>query len=241
MSTISLQGRLWLVIESEISSNRRFKELEGRTGIPADRWKALSLNRQRPTAEMIEAICKEWPQYAFWLSTGVSDPDFGHVAPSDSGFPRGGSVQQNSTSVFKAYIELRKAVEVLTRSWVKEEFGAEGIDGDLLVTDLTMRITEQLRCINDKSLSDLRKKVSIAKQLRRAEVLLQVEEPMLDYEDTERLVNLLEIDVSKARAKAERVGLAVNAVGVEEKLQQLRENIEGWKRRENLVKNLSGN
>ncbi|GAB2899412.1 hypothetical protein GCM10027202_29150 [Microvirgula curvata] len=241
MSTTSLQGRLWLVIESEISSNRRFKELEERTGIPSDRWKALSLNRQRPTAEMIEAVCREWPQYAFWISTGVSDPDFGHVAPGCAGYPSEGSAQQNSTSVFNSNIELRKAVEALAREWIEDVFGEEGLNGELLITDPTMRLVEQFHSLEgNKSLIDMKKRKSIAKQLRRAEVLLQVEEPMLDYDDTEKLVNFLEKEANKARAIAEKEGCEINVTSIEEKLNKLRADINGWHRRQKLLRDLSG-
>jgi hypothetical protein len=77
----SLGDRLKIAIENNLQPYRRFAALSSMTGIPADRWKAFFLGRQRPTEEMIEGICKAWPQHAFWLTTGHCDSAGGHIAP----------------------------------------------------------------------------------------------------------------------------------------------------------------
>ena len=61
------------------STTRRWKELETLTGIPAANWLAAVRNKQRPTADMIEAVARAWPQYAYWLVTGSTDARYGHV------------------------------------------------------------------------------------------------------------------------------------------------------------------
>lgn len=79
MDTIS-DRFIWL-INNQTSETRRFKELEELSGIPAVSWRKAYLRGQRPTVEMIEIVSQQWPQHAFWLATGISDPDYGHVAP----------------------------------------------------------------------------------------------------------------------------------------------------------------
>lgn len=69
------------VIRTSLSDRRRLKELEEETGIPSGSWKNVWSGKQRPTAHMIEAIARRWPQYAFWLVTGITDEANGHTAP----------------------------------------------------------------------------------------------------------------------------------------------------------------
>jgi hypothetical protein len=70
MSTETLAGRMLFLIQATTQEHRRYKELEEKTGVPADRWKAFALGRQRPTAEMIEAIGSKFPNHCEWLLTG---------------------------------------------------------------------------------------------------------------------------------------------------------------------------
>lgn len=83
MST-SLTERALTLMAHVTNKQRKFKQLEEVTAIPADRWSALSLGRQRPTAEMIEALARAWPEHAFWLVTGMTDNEFSHTAPDQS-------------------------------------------------------------------------------------------------------------------------------------------------------------
>lgn len=85
MEDFALSDRVVAVINATTAESRRFKELEELTGIAAVSWRQTYQKRQRPTAEMIEAIAKKWPQHAFWLVTGIPDPDYGHVAPASTG------------------------------------------------------------------------------------------------------------------------------------------------------------
>jgi hypothetical protein len=73
--------RVLSVIHATTSDRRRSKELEEETGIPDRNWKQVWNGKQRPTAHMIEALCRRWPQYAFWLATGITDERNGHTAP----------------------------------------------------------------------------------------------------------------------------------------------------------------
>ena len=67
MSTDTLADRMLFLIQKTTKEHRRYKELEEKTSVAADRWKAFALGRQRPTAEMIEALGKLTPQYSQWL------------------------------------------------------------------------------------------------------------------------------------------------------------------------------
>lgn len=73
--------RILSVIRAETSDRRRLKELEEETGIPDRNWKQVWSGKQRPTAHMIEALCRRWPEYAFWVATGITDESNGHTAP----------------------------------------------------------------------------------------------------------------------------------------------------------------
>jgi predicted MPP superfamily phosphohydrolase len=81
MTTQTMTVRLLQLVKIKTEEYRRFKTLEGLTGVPGDTWKSWFHGRQRPTAEMIEAICKVWPEYAFWLVTGIDDYEHGHTQP----------------------------------------------------------------------------------------------------------------------------------------------------------------
>lgn len=63
------------------SERRRYKELEEETGIAATSWQNAAKRKQKPTGQMIEALSRRWPAYAFWLATGLTDPLSGHTTP----------------------------------------------------------------------------------------------------------------------------------------------------------------
>ncbi len=75
MSSDSIEDRIRLVMSLAAHSHRRFKQLEEWTAISSDRWSAVSLGRQRPTAEMIEALCSRFPEMTLWIATGRTDPE----------------------------------------------------------------------------------------------------------------------------------------------------------------------
>lgn len=78
----SIKSRLIAIIESAVNDSRRFKDLEEMTGISGATWRTFwNKNNDTVSGEMINAVSICWPQYAFWLATGITDPDAGHVAP----------------------------------------------------------------------------------------------------------------------------------------------------------------
>ncbi|MFL9996482.1 hypothetical protein PQR34_35880 [Paraburkholderia sediminicola] len=54
------------------------------TRISVQRWRKVFHRRQRPTPDMIEALARLFPHYAFWLVTGITDAANGHVAPDNA-------------------------------------------------------------------------------------------------------------------------------------------------------------
>ncbi|MEM5426120.1 hypothetical protein [Paraburkholderia ferrariae] len=73
--------RILLLIRAVTDDRRRSKELEEQTGIADRHWKNVWALKQRPTAQMIEALARRWPEYAFWLATGITDIPNGHLKP----------------------------------------------------------------------------------------------------------------------------------------------------------------
>lgn len=117
MSKSTLSARLRELIESKTGEYRRFKELENLTTIPSDTWKSWFHGRQRPTAEMIEASCRRWPEHAFWLSTGIDDREHGHHAPNRSGNIR---LRTAARDLFIAELAMAEWME-------NEEFGFDDL------------------------------------------------------------------------------------------------------------------
>lgn len=78
-----LTERLMRLVEVKIGKSKKFKKLEELTEITADRWSAVSLDRQKPTLEMAEKLCKEWPEFAVWLMTGMSPNNVGKQTTPD--------------------------------------------------------------------------------------------------------------------------------------------------------------
>ncbi len=76
-----MRERIEELIEAVTEAHRKFKHFEELTGVSAKIWKNLSQGRQRANEDMIEAIGKKWPQYAYWLVTGKTDEKHGHTSP----------------------------------------------------------------------------------------------------------------------------------------------------------------
>lgn len=54
---------------------------EEATGIPRKTIANIEQRIQKAYAWHIEAICKKWPEYAYWLATGNTLPDAGQISP----------------------------------------------------------------------------------------------------------------------------------------------------------------
>jgi hypothetical protein len=76
-----IREKIIAIVEAETSHIKRFKLLSELSGISADTWKNVWHRRQRATEEMIAFVGKKWPDYAYWMVTGDTEPEFRHVAP----------------------------------------------------------------------------------------------------------------------------------------------------------------
>lgn len=73
----SVIDRVFTLLEYE---KRTMQWLSEVTEIPVRRLYDMKKRQVMRTSEM-EAIQKEYPEYAVWLSTGIEIPEAGHVSP----------------------------------------------------------------------------------------------------------------------------------------------------------------
>lgn len=60
----------------------QYSWFEAVTGIPASKWRDLDRGRTKAaTAEMIEALCSCWPEFAYWFVTGNEVSPRGQTSP----------------------------------------------------------------------------------------------------------------------------------------------------------------
>lgn len=78
ISYMDLQDRLKLLIDH---SDLTPTTLEKETGIDRMRWSNIKRRHVRAGAPEIEAAGKLWPEYAYWLVTGMTQPEAGHISP----------------------------------------------------------------------------------------------------------------------------------------------------------------
>ena len=77
----NLEERSKILIEQQTTGSRKWKELEQVSGISGATWRTWWQKNKPPSGEMIEKLCAAWPQFAFWLTTGITDTVAGHIAP----------------------------------------------------------------------------------------------------------------------------------------------------------------
>lgn len=111
----SLVGKIKATISEGFETKRQsrygfWENLDRYTGISAQRWRKAYARRQRPTPDMIEALAKLFPSYAFWLATGITDAVNGHIAPlTAQTFPeRLYDESEETKQYFQAQLELTK-------------------------------------------------------------------------------------------------------------------------------------
>jgi hypothetical protein len=79
-----MKERIKLLIRIEANPRAPWAYMEAQTGIRASTWQNFDRGRQRANDEMIEALGRVWPQYAFWLMTGRTDVAHGHLKPRET-------------------------------------------------------------------------------------------------------------------------------------------------------------
>lgn len=108
--------RLKILIECCTKETRRFKDLEEKSGVSSEAWRSFWNAKQRASAEMIEAAAQNWPQYAFWLATGIADETYGHRKPGEFEFPALTRQVTAAGELFQYQIQLNRAIENGSRS-----------------------------------------------------------------------------------------------------------------------------
>ena len=81
MST-TIEDRVALVLRDDVQPYGYWTDLARATGVEATRWRKVYARTQRPTPDMIQALCRLKPEYAFWIATGITDAENGHTAPA---------------------------------------------------------------------------------------------------------------------------------------------------------------
>ncbi|MFT0549123.1 hypothetical protein ACMHYO_22635 [Allopusillimonas ginsengisoli] len=84
---VPLRERVGLIVERLHPVKRgRYQYLEGSTGIKASSWQNIfrtGPKATQPSSDMLEALARTAPHFAFWLITGVADAESGHYDPRD--------------------------------------------------------------------------------------------------------------------------------------------------------------
>ena len=236
----TINDRMLLIINEKTSNRRRWKELEELSGIAATTWQNFARERQRAMGEMIEAVSRAWPQHAFWLATGLTDPDYGHVAPTaDSGYPKSGAPLETSSRYFKDALEARGVAREFVMEWWYEELGKDlsGLTDSELLNDMLLRSARQIltgggggNVPADKvaRLDTVVNKMGISSSLRKAEIMLETDRER-DYEKTEELVTNVERMKKNIENKARIRKININFDVLDEKINALKERIERHK------------
>lgn len=55
--------------------------LSEQTGVNAGKWHKIKRRENEMKASELEALSKVWPEYAYWLTTGLELPEAGQISP----------------------------------------------------------------------------------------------------------------------------------------------------------------
>lgn len=78
----TINERLKAVIAASTDESGRFGWLQKKTGISRTTWQTWwDKEGAAPGGRLIEAASRLWPEYAFWIATGIVDLEYGHRAP----------------------------------------------------------------------------------------------------------------------------------------------------------------
>lgn len=73
-----MRERIRQIREHEGLSRPQFAQ---ETGIPAKTWQNVENGLQKANEDHLQAIAQRWPEYAYWLMTGKTQPEAGNVSP----------------------------------------------------------------------------------------------------------------------------------------------------------------
>lgn len=165
MST-TIEDRFVLVLRETREPYGIWQRMEELTGVAAARWRKAYTYQQRPTPDMIQALCRLKPEYAFWMATGITDAEYGHKAPvSALPFPEWigqRTSDEAARQYFHASLELLDQLSKDGQVNVKSEearlhaFGREWVSGHWLGSALVSTAYKLARKPEYQELKDLR-------------------------------------------------------------------------------------
>ncbi|MGV2292081.1 hypothetical protein AAHK20_25450 [Trinickia sp. YCB016] len=234
----NIDARLRAIIEYEVPDGRRFKALQDATGIDANRWKAVWHGRQRVMPDMIEAIATKYPEHAFWMATGISDPNFGHIAPGNQGFPYRGEAQPSSSRYFREALAAKSAAEAAAAQWLKVDLDIDPDWGAGLRIDKVLRAAGQLDHARTPELQDCLRRTKFSAQLREAEIKLHADMPHLDYDETEAALKAVKRLLGRSLENAEARHMTVEIDAIQRQVKRLDEIIERHHSNEKMIADL---
>lgn len=176
------------VIRQNTSENRRWVELAELTGIPATSWNKAVNGKQRPTAEMIEAVGRLWPEYVFWMITGVTDAKHGHVScrykPGKAFYPERHYVPRNAAKRY--FAQLIDSFERTYGDGEPYENHVEELEAKIQLAELEVAREAENSALSEieltaiQALRDLRARLDVALKALDNGTPLDMHEPHMD-------------------------------------------------------------
>ncbi|MBR7791684.1 hypothetical protein KDM87_03685 [Undibacterium sp. FT147W] len=81
----NIRSRMISIVTKHFPEKGRFAWLEEQTGISRTTWNTFWRRESAtPSGEMVQAIARLYPRYAFWLASGMTDQEYGHRYPQGS-------------------------------------------------------------------------------------------------------------------------------------------------------------
>ena len=74
----TILDRFVLLVQIE---NVKMPWLEEQTGVMASRWNKVKTGQNEMRASDVDALVLVWPEYAYWLATGIEIEDAGQISP----------------------------------------------------------------------------------------------------------------------------------------------------------------
>lgn len=224
-SKSAIGDRLRLLISSLTPEKRRFPLLRELTGVTESTWRTWWSRGGVPSGALVEGVARAWPEYAFWVSTGVEDQQFGHFAPKGCGFP---TATRASGDVAKTYFEtLLKANQELD-TYV-DMFWEDGFDLPVEARDLTKRNIGSF--VDDastkESASQLLASLLLCRKLRHIEIMLDVFLPTLSLRSRGVVIDDLAEKLRAINLNAKKLELPISLLAVREKLESARQDYVG--------------
>jgi len=132
----------------DVCAERRgkFAQLEEMTGIGAESWKSFYYGRQRPNPDMIEAVCRAWPEYAFWIATGFTDSAAGDIGLAEA-YETELNLEEKAQPIYA--IQYKRTKAKILQDLLKE--GRSHLTDDEIRTIYATRSRRELERMNDIS------------------------------------------------------------------------------------------